>query len=75
MIEIHEGVGGPETVAQRLPRDDLSRALQKLRENPKGLLLQLDLQPLPPQFPGTQIDFEYSEPNYVASVFAWHRRL
>jgi hypothetical protein len=75
LVKIHEDAVGPDAVAQLFSCDHLTLFLQQHRENLERLLLQLDLQPLPPQFPGTQIDFEYSEPNYVASVFAWHRRL
>jgi hypothetical protein len=61
VIEIYEGVGGPEAVAQLLASDDVTGPLQKLGQNLKRLLLQLDFPSLTPQFAGTQIQFEDTE--------------
>jgi hypothetical protein len=68
VIEIDEGVGGPEASAQIVSRDDLSRPFQQLSEHLERLILQLDLVSLPAQFSRTQIEFEYSEASRMLPV-------
>jgi hypothetical protein len=46
MVEIDEGVGGPEPLAHRLAGDDLARALEEHHQQLKRLLLQLQPDPL-----------------------------
>ena len=43
MLEVDEGLRGPELVTQLFTRDEFSRLAEKLVENLKGLRTQLEL--------------------------------
>src|ERR1700730_2041249 len=43
VVEIHEGIGGPELLAQLFARDDISGALKQQGEYLERLLLQAEL--------------------------------
>ena len=61
MIEINERVGWPQFVAQFLARDEFSAALEEERQDLKGFLLQLDLDPILAEFSGSKVNFEGGE--------------
>ena len=63
VIEIDEGVGGPEPLAHRLAGDHLARALEEHHQQLKRLLLQLQPDALAPKLPRLEIDFEGPEPD------------
>src|SRR4051812_48995457 len=50
LIEIDEGIARPYPVPELLTSDDLTRPIYESRENPKGLLLKPDSQPILSQF-------------------------
>jgi hypothetical protein len=45
-IEFHERPGGPNRLAQLLPRHDVAGALEQQRQHAKRLLLDPDLDPV-----------------------------
>ena len=57
-----EDVRRPDSL-EFLPRDDLARMLQQHLQKMEGLLLELYLDALLAQLPGTQIHFEHAEAN------------
>lgn len=61
MIEIDEGIGRPETLADRLAGDDFARPLQKHGQQPEWLLLKLEPDAIAPKLPGVEIDLKGSE--------------
>src|SRR5262249_32560993 len=62
VVEVYEGVGGPERLAHFFAGDDFAWPRQQSRQYLEGLLLQLDLDPVFPQFPRGEIGLEDSEP-------------
>jgi hypothetical protein len=66
VVEIHEGIGGPDAPLQLLARDRLTGMFQKDLQNLEGLLLQLDLHTVLAEFARTQIKLEVSEPECFA---------
>ena len=63
LIEINERVSRPDSPSELLPRDDLARMFQQHLQKMEGLLLELYLDALLAQLPGTQIHFEHAEAN------------
>ena len=74
MVEVNEGVLGPEVLLKLLAGNDLSRLFQEHGENLEGLLLQLDPDPLPAKFSGPEIDFEDSEMDHMGQIVWFHTR-
>src|SRR6188472_2903809 len=63
MVEVNEGIGGPQFAAQFLPSDYLARVSKRANKNSEGLLLQLDLYAVLAQFAGAQVEFEKTKAN------------
>ncbi|MGC2196463.1 MAG: hypothetical protein WA628_17450 [Terriglobales bacterium] len=63
MIEVDEGVRGPELAAQFLSSDQFSRSFEQRPQNLQGLFLELYLLSSLAQFPGVEIDLECTETN------------
>jgi len=61
MVEIDEGVGWPEMLAQLLARDHLASVLEEQNQNACRLLAQLDDGAIAAQFPSRGLQFENAE--------------
>jgi hypothetical protein len=61
VVEIHEGVGRPEPIAEFLARDDIAGSLQQVSKNLEGLFLQFDTHTTAAQFASSQIELEQSK--------------
>ena len=68
VVEIHEGVGGPEFLAQLLASHHVASALQQQSQNLKRLLLQTKLGAVLAQFAGGEVELEYSKARDSAGV-------
>jgi hypothetical protein len=62
-VEAPKRIGGPNRLAQFLPRHDFPRVLEQQRQHSKWLLLQSDPRPVLAQLARANIDFERSEPD------------
>ena len=62
MVEVNEGIGGPQFAAQFLPSDYLARVSKRANKNSEGLLLQLHPIPVFPEFARVAIHLERAEP-------------
>jgi hypothetical protein len=62
MVEVNEGVLGPEALAELLARNHLAGVLEKDFEHLTGLGLQLEPVTLFAQFAGVQISLKHTEP-------------
>jgi hypothetical protein len=73
VVEIYEGVGVPQTLAEFLAGNPLPRLVHKDSENLEGQTLEWDLAVLFAQFPRDQVDRERSEP-YLPTCCSqnWH---
>ena len=58
VIEVDEGILGPEFLVQLFTGHDFSRILQQYGQHLKGLSPELDLQSVFAQFAGAEVDFE-----------------
>src|SRR6187200_2953714 len=54
VVEIDEGVGGPQAVTKLFPRNDVARAFEQHRQNLKRLLLKSEPHALLPQLAGSK---------------------
>jgi hypothetical protein len=74
VVEIHEGVGRPEFLAQLLARYNIASALQEQGENLKRLLLQTKPGAVLAQFAGGEVELEDSKTRDSAGVAfeGWH---
>ena len=72
MIEIDEGVGGPQPVAKLFPGHRLTGPLEQHRQNLKRLLLKPEPHAVFPQLAGSKIDLEYAETEAHGSAGLWH---
>jgi hypothetical protein len=63
VIEIHEGIGGPQLLPQFLARHRLAGTLQQQAKDLEGLLLNLDPESVFAQVAGAQVGLERSEAN------------
>lgn len=63
MVEVNEGVGGPESCAEFFPGHGFSAAFQQHAKDLEGLILQLDADAAFAQFRFLKINFEDSEAN------------
>src|SRR5258707_8600476 len=61
VVEIDEGVGWPEMLAQLLARDHLPRALEQQEQNARRLFAQLDDGAIAAQFSTQGVQFEDAE--------------
>jgi hypothetical protein len=61
VVEVDERIRWPELVPQLLSGHHLARPLQEQGQQAKGLILQTDLQSLPAQLPGPEVDLERPE--------------
>jgi hypothetical protein len=61
VIEVDEGVFGPEFAAQFLSGHDFSRSFEQCGQHLKGLLLELYLLSALAEFPRAEIDLERTE--------------
>jgi len=61
VIEVDEGVGGPDFLAQVFTRNDTSSVFEQGGENLKGLLLQPEAPAILTKFPGSQINLKHAE--------------
>jgi hypothetical protein len=70
VVEIHEGVGGPQTVAKLFPGHGLTRPFEQHRQKLKRLLLQSYRHAMFAQLAGSQINLEDAElqPGWSAGV-------
>jgi len=71
VVEIHEGVCGPECPLKVLSTDDLAGVLQQHRQDLKGLLLKPHSQAALAQFARTKIHFEYPKAEPSANRIAF----
>jgi len=60
-VEVDEGLTGPQPFPQFLPCDHPARPPQEHGEDFEGLLLKLDLDAVPAQFPGRRLQLEGAE--------------
>ena len=60
-LEIHEGVGGPEAVAELFAGDQLAGGLEERLEDAERLILEPDAQPVLTQFTRRRVQLEGSE--------------
>ncbi len=68
IVEIHEGVGGPEFLAQIVAGDDLAGIFQQHRENLERLVLKANLQAAFAQFAGGEVRLKNSELNWTPKL-------
>jgi hypothetical protein len=61
VVEIHEGIRGPEPLTKFLPAHDFSGPRQEQGENLQRLSTQLYFAPLPPQLLGLEVELEEPE--------------
>jgi hypothetical protein len=72
VVEVNEGVCRPKLFAQFFSGDDVAGVLKENDQEPKGLLLQLDLDAVLAQFACTQVQFEETEANGPRPVGVHH---
>src|SRR5579863_4403702 len=68
VIEIDEGIGGPEFLADFFAGDDVAWALEEQGQDLKGLVLQAELRPVLAQLAGGQVKFEDAEADDSGTV-------
>jgi hypothetical protein len=68
VVEIHEGVGWPQLLAQLFARDHLAGALEQQGQHLKGLLLQAQLRTILAQLARGEVQLEDSKPHKSAGV-------
>jgi hypothetical protein len=61
VIEVDEGVGGPEALLDLFAGDDFSGSFEEQGEDLEGLSLEAELDAALPQFARAEIEFENSE--------------
>ena len=61
MIEIDEGLGRPQAIADFFPGDGLAGTFEQHRQNLKRLLLKPDSDSPLPQLAGAKIDLEHGK--------------
>src|SRR6185369_1515573 len=61
VVEVDDGVAGPELLAKLLAGDEIARMLQKERKHAQRLPLELYLAAVPAQFQGAWVELEVSE--------------
>ena len=68
MVEVDEGVGGPELLLQLFASHDFTSAFQEQREDLKGWPCRRILTPLLRSSPARQVELEHSESRDPAVV-------
>ena len=68
VVEVDEGVGGPELLLQLFAGDDFSGALEQQGEDLERLALQAELDSALAQFACAEVEFEDSEAGYPAAI-------
>jgi hypothetical protein len=63
LLKIHKDVRGPESLAELLARDDLSRPGQQERQGTEWQVLKTELDAIASELAGGQIGFENTEAN------------
>ena len=66
-IGFDKRTGGPNCLAQVLPRHHFAGVLQQQRQDPKRLLLKPDLDPLFEELARAKVDLEHAEPDDSSS--------
>ena len=61
MIEVDEGVGWPEAVAELFAGDDLAGFLEEQGKDLEGLVLELDSDAVLAEFAGAEVELEARE--------------
>jgi hypothetical protein len=73
VVEIHEGIGGPELLLQFLSRYYLAGVIDQHGQHLKRLLLDFDLQSMFSEFTGTEINLEDAKAKTPGKLMAfWH---
>ena len=75
VVEIDKGVGGPESGAELLACDELTRILQQDRQDLEGLILKLDLLAVFAQFGGGKISLKNAKADGAVVLCLGHRIL
>ena len=57
MVEVDEGVGRPETIANLVAGDDFAGFFEQQGEDLERLVLQLDAEAVLAKFTGAQVEF------------------
>ena len=70
-VEFDKRAGGPNRLAQVLTRHHFAGVLQEQGQDPKGLLLQPDLDPALAQLACVKINLEHSEPHHSSGGSLW----
>ena len=68
MVEVDEGVGGPELLLQLFARNHFAGAFEQQRQNLEGLALQAQLHAALAQFACAEIELEHSKARDPAVV-------
>jgi hypothetical protein len=63
LLKIDEDVGGPKGLTELLAGDHHPGTCQQEREHTERKILETNLDPVPAEFTGAQISFEYTEAN------------
>ncbi len=71
MVEIDEGVGGPEFLAQIIASDHVASALQEQGEHLERLILQAELGAVLAQLAGGEVELEDAKAGDSAGAIAW----
>ena len=71
MIEVDEGISGPNAAAQFFPGDEFTRPLRQRGKNLQRLLLAANADSVLPQYPGLQIQFKCTKTN-GSSIWIGH---
>jgi hypothetical protein len=74
VVEIHEGVCGPQLLPKFLTCDDLAGVLEQHRQDLDGLLLKADSQALLGQFAGAKVQLEHAKAEPLANLTGFSHR-
>jgi hypothetical protein len=61
VLEVYEGISGPELLLHLLPRHHFARTLDKRGQNLEGFFLQFYPVTVAPQFTAPKVNFEVSD--------------
>ena len=71
MVEIHEGICGPQPLLKVFAPNDLAGVLEQHRQDLEGLLLKPDLQAALAQFASTKINLEHPKTEPPGNLMVW----
>src|ERR1700740_2645158 len=71
LVEVHEGVGGPQLLTKFLAGDDSAGVFEQQREHLEGLILQANLQPILSQLAGREVRLKNSELHRVSGSWSF----